>query len=297
MRKRTILINGNGQVAQRASGTVADDAYGLIDRWYALSQTAATTPTQLTDVEDGMPNMIRLTQPQAAAQRMGKATILEGKRCKKLRGKRVTFGGRLRYSNAAAIRFAILEWTGTEDSVTSDVVNDWTNATFTAGNFFNSTTLTVRAVGSLTPSAATLTDFRISAVLGSAFNNLIVMIWTDGTAAQNSTLDFAAQLKLGWIVQPVAFRAFDDEVRLCRRFYEKSYDIAVAPGTVTQQGNARFRANADTVALGVVPFLASKRTSSGLNAMSIRHAGACRRALCCVNGSCRNLRCVSLWRR
>jgi hypothetical protein len=47
-----------------------------------------------------MPQMMRLTQGQAAAQRMGYAQIIEASRCKKLRGKRVTFGGRLRYSNA-----------------------------------------------------------------------------------------------------------------------------------------------------------------------------------------------------
>lgn len=232
--KEDYIINGNGQVQQIALGSTADDVYSH-DQWYALTQTAALTTSQLTDVEDGVPNMIRLTQGQASAQRIGYAQILEGARCKKLRGKRVTFGGRLRYSNAAAVRFAILEWTGTVDVVTSDVVNDWTNSTFTAGNFFNSTTLTVRAVGTLTPSAATLTDWRVSAMLGSSFNNLIVMIWTEGTAAQNSTLDFVAQFKRGFVVAPYAFRGHAEELFLCQRYLERLGPglIGYADGTTT----------------------------------------------------------------
>lgn len=233
--KDDYLINGNGQVAQIALGSTADDVYSH-DQWYALTQTAALTTSQLTDVEDGVPQMIRLTQGQASAQRMGYAQIIEGQRCKKLRGKRVTLGGRLRYSNAAAVNFAILEWTGTVDAVTSDVVNDWTNGTFTAGNFFNSTTLTVRAVGTLTPAAATLTDWRVSAVLGSAFNNLIVMMWTSGTAAQNSTLDLIAQLKRGFVVAPYVFRDLGRELILAKRFlqfYDGNSGSSFANGITT----------------------------------------------------------------
>lgn len=212
------LINGSGQINQRASATVADDVYGH-DRWYALTQTAAIVPTTLSDVADGLRRMMRLTQSQAAAQRMGYAQIIKGTRCKDLRGQQCSFGGWLRYSNAAALRFAILEWTGAEDTVTSDVVNDWTNGTFTAGQFFNSTTLTVRAVGTITPSANTLTEFLLTATLGSTFNNLILFIWTEGTSAQNSTLDIAALFRPGPRVLPVVWRDQADEFRLCQHYF------------------------------------------------------------------------------
>lgn len=224
------VINGDGQVRQIALGSTADDVYSH-DCWYALTQTAALTTSQLADVEDGVPNMIRLTQGQASAQRIGYAQIIESARCKKLRGKRFTIGGRLRYSNAAAVRFAILEWTSTADTVTSDVVNDWTSSTYTAGNFFAASNVTVRAVGSLTPAAATLQDFRLSATLGSSVNNLIVMIWTEGTAAQNSTLDFVMQGKRGFAVHPIVMRSLPEELVLCQRYFEKSYNIATALGT------------------------------------------------------------------
>jgi hypothetical protein len=205
--------------------------------------------------------MLRITQGQAAAQRIGYAQIIEGQRCRKLRGSRVTFGGRLKYSNAAAVRFAILEWTGTEDAVTSDVVNDLTSGTYTAGNFFISTTTTVRAVGSLTPSASTMTDFRLSATLGTSFNNLIVLVWTEGTAAQNSALDFAANLKRGFAINPVLFRSFDEELRLCQRFFEKSYDQGAAPGSAVSAGAFDSIVGAATTSplYGSVNFKAYKR--------------------------------------
>lgn len=205
------LLNGHGVINDGAT-SLTDGVTGAHRAWLALTQTAAIGVSTLSDVADGLDKMIRITQSQAAAQRMGHSQIIRADRCKKLRGKRVSFGGVLRYSNAAAVRFAILEWTGTADAATRDVVNDWTSSTYTAGNFFISSNLTVRAVGSLTPGAATLTDFRLTATLGSTFNNLIVFIWTEGTAAQNSTLDFACQLKRGSVVMPCVWRSLQEEL-------------------------------------------------------------------------------------
>ncbi len=223
------LINGNGQVDQELVTSLSDGTYGH-DQWYALTQTASITKSTLTDVADGLPIMMRLTQSQASAQRFGYAQVIEAQRIKGLRGKQVSFGGKLRYSNNAPLRYAILEWTGTADVVTKDVVNSWTNGTFTAGQFFNSTTLTVNAVGTITPAAATVTDFLLTATLGSSLNNVIIFIWTEGTAAQNSTLDIAASLKRGTAIKPLIFRPVSDELSLCQRYFCKSYGLSQAPG-------------------------------------------------------------------
>jgi hypothetical protein len=39
-------------------------------------------------------------------------------------------------SVSTTLRYAIIEWTGTANSVTRDVVNDWNNPSFSSGNFF-----------------------------------------------------------------------------------------------------------------------------------------------------------------
>lgn len=218
---RNILINGDGLINQRALATVGDDAYGH-DRWNVLVQTAAVAPTTVSNAENGTPSMWRLTQSQAAAQRMGYSQIIEGVNCKHLRGKAVMLSGRYRCSASQAIRWAVLEWTGTEDAVTSDVVNDWTSSTYTGGNFFVAANINVLAVGSATPSAATLTDFTLAATVGSSANNLIVMIWTEGTAAQNVTLDGSLQFEVGAVATPREFRPYSVEFGLCLRYYFKA---------------------------------------------------------------------------
>ena len=226
------LINGQFQIDQRVNSATArsDDTYCL-DRWYVLTQTASVQVTQQTDQEDGTPFNIRLTQNQAAAQRMGLAQIIESKNCKDLRAKVVAMAARVRISNSQAVRYAILEWTGTADSVTSDVVNDWTSSTYTAGNFFLAANLTVTAVGSITPNAATWTDLTtLSATLGSSGNNLIIFIWTEGTAAQNVTLDIGrARFGAGASAPTIPLPSYSDELLRCNRYYWKSFAMATAP--------------------------------------------------------------------
>ena len=219
---RNRLINPSGAVYQRAIAATADDTY-FADRWYALTQTGTITPSVLTDPEDGYPSGVRLTQSQASAQRFGFAQIIEGKNCKDMRGSSGVLVPRIRASASQAIRYAILGWTGAEDTVTSDVVNDWTSGTYTAGNFFLASNVSVIAVGAQTPSANTWTSLAaLTAALGSTFNNIVVMVWTEGTAAQNFTLDFDyVQIEKGALALPFETRAIGQEVNLCDRYYQK----------------------------------------------------------------------------
>ncbi len=218
---RDKIINGDGQINQRSYTTVADDVYWC-DRHYVLAQTAAITPTILNDVADGLASMMRLSQTQATAQRMGNAQIIESAVAKRRRGKKVTLGGKLRCSAAQAIRFAVLEWTGTADAVTSDVVLNWASGSYTAGGFFLASNVTVAAVGSITPAANTITDWSLVADISSACNNLILIYWTEGTAAQNVTLDMAWGLVDGDAsaeVWPYDARHTQQELTLCQRYY------------------------------------------------------------------------------
>ncbi len=216
---RNKIINGDGAINQRAATTAVDDAYGH-DAHYALTQAAAIAVSTLGAPANGIRSMMRLVQSQAAAQRMGYAHILEAADTWGLRGKTVTLGGKLRYSNAAAIRYAVLEWTGTADSVVSDVVNNWASASFTAGGFFLASNLVVSQVGSITPAASTITDWSVTANVSAAANNIIVVIWTEAAAAQSSTLDFRWYLVEGDATleaDPFSPRLIGAELALCQR--------------------------------------------------------------------------------
>jgi hypothetical protein len=226
------LVNGCGAIKQTGATSASDGAYGH-DQWVALTQTASIGISTLADVEDGLPSMIRLTQSQASAQRMGYIQPLEAGRVRMLRGKPVNLVLRLRNSTGAAIRYAIVEHTGTADELTKDIVNDWTSGNYTTGNFFASQSgnITVRAVGTVTPASNTLTDAVLGATLGSTYSNLYVFVWTEGAAAQNSTLDIAANLREGAAAAPVRVRPRVEEIELCRRYWQQSYFEGVPAGT------------------------------------------------------------------
>ena len=225
------LLNPSGEINQRGTTSTADDAYGGPDRWYTLVQTGAISVSQGTNGEDGTPFYERLTQSQASGQRMGRAQIIESANCREFRGRAVALSARVRLSASANLRYAILEWTGTADAVTSDVVNDWTSSTYTAGNFFNSTTLNVLGVGSVALTADTWADITaLTATCGSTMNNLIVFFWTEGTVAQNVTLDLAKRkMNLGSVASPFYPPNITTEELACMRYFEKTFSRLTAP--------------------------------------------------------------------
>lgn len=220
-----LLINGDGFINQRGATTAANDAYH-VDRWYALTQTAACGISQLSNVADGIPSMIRMTQSNATAQRIGSAQIVEGIVSRELRSSDACFSGKVRMSAAATVAYAILAWTSTEDTVTSDVVATWTNATLTAGNFFLASNVSVVATGTLALSANTVTDFSVTGTVPSTCNNLIVMIWSSATMAQTATLDFRAKLEKGNVATAFVTPKPSVELDACYRYYQ-----AIVPGS------------------------------------------------------------------
>lgn len=227
-----ILINGAFQINQDAPATSADDTYAH-DQWIALTQTGTIAVSTLSDVENGTPKMARLTQSQATAQRMGYAQILDAETSKALRGQTVTLKfGRLRLSATDNVRMAILEWTGTADTVTSDVVNSWTSTTYTAGNFFPASSVTVANVTQQALTANTLADgTAITVTVGSSCNNLIVFIWTENAVAQNVTLDIGkAKLEVGSAATTFIWPDYASELMRCFYFYQLHLDRAVHGG-------------------------------------------------------------------
>lgn len=219
---RNRLINPSGAIWQRANSgaaAVTDGTYAF-DRWYGLTQTAGVTASQVANAEDGTPFMMRLSQANASAQRFGLAQVIESANCIDMRGQRVALSARVRMSAATTLRYAIVEWSGTADAPTKDFVLSWTNTTFTAGNFFTTTSTVVTATGSVALAANTLTSISLLAQLSSTGNNVAVMFWTDSAQAQNVTLDIGkVQLEQSISVTSLAYRSRSDEEALCKRYF------------------------------------------------------------------------------
>lgn len=211
---RNKLINPFSE-NQRASASAADDTYDA-DRWYVLTESGSVTTARIADPESGAPTARRLTQPDASPKRFGYAQIIESKDIRPYRNAAMNFFMRVKPSFAGNVRYAILEWTGTQDAVTSDVVSNWASTSFTPGGFFIGTVNVIKT-GVVAPGAATYGEFSDYGVLGAALNNGIVFVWTESAQAQNATLELnRPQFEPGIVHTPHEWR--DDELQRCQRF-------------------------------------------------------------------------------
>lgn len=219
-----LLLNPGFRVAQRGGGPLVtgDGAYGL-DQWYALCETAAIAVEQQALQANFMPTNIRLTQTQVAAQRIGLAQVLEHAHARQMRGRDIVLSAQIRCSAAQPIRYAVLGWSGGADSITRDVVNDWTSGAVSPGGFFLGANLTVIAAGVVTPAAAAWTELpAIGGHVPASVNNLYVVFWSGSALAQGATLDIGqAALQRGipaWAPPPLD--AAVDLMR-CQRYFER----------------------------------------------------------------------------
>lgn len=252
-----LLINADGAINQRAATTAADGAY-FFDRWYALTQSASIGVSQVIDAASGVPYLIRLTQSSVTAQRIGAAQVLTARSSKPLRSQSVALSGKIRASVAGTYRYAVLEWTGTADVVTRDVVLSWTSTSFAANAFFLASGVAVTALGSVTLASNTLTDIvAISGAVSASCNNLMVMVWSDASLVQTATVDFRAKLEAGSVASPWVARHEADEVALCQYFYRR-----IAPGVAAGSLGFLGMAGSTTLAIAYGAFDRPMRTAA-----------------------------------
>ena len=224
---RNRIINGEFGIAQRGtsfvSGANNDDSYNL-DRWYVLSdgndavditQETSTVPTnQLTAIA---------LDVETANKKFGIAQIIEQKNCVGLIGGNVTLSFKAKVSSTTKldnIKAAVVAWSGTADTVTSDIISAWgaegTNPTLIANATFENTPANLN----VTTSYATYT---LTANIDTASTkNLIVFIWSDvtDTTAGDFIYITDVQLEAGSTATDFESRPIGTELALCQRYYE-----------------------------------------------------------------------------
>jgi hypothetical protein len=265
-----VIINGGFDFFQRNGNTAVsyysatDDTY-CFDRWVSLSESAATSTlrynlTTGTSAQPG-PFVGVLRNLSGSAQRMGLLQIVEGFNSFLLRGQSITLQATI--TTSVAVRYAILEWTGVADTVTSDIVRDWASTSYTANNFFLSSNLAVTAIGSI----ASTGSIALTATVSGSCNNLIVFFWTESQLANNAQIYLANVDCHTGSARVMSPRPYAEELTLCQRYYEKSYNVDVKPGTVA----TRVGAVGSTVLYGntwylnnfMVYYTTEKRTHAG----------------------------------
>ena len=221
------LINGDFDIAQRGTsftstgGANNDDTYNL-DRWFVLSDgNDIVDITQTTTVPTGAQNSIGL-DVETINKKFGIAQIIEASNCFDVIGGNVTLSFQAKVSSVTKldnIKCAIVAWSGTADTVTSDIISAWgaegTNPTLIANATYENTPANL----SVTTSFA---SYSVTANVDTASTkNIIVFIWSDVT---DTTLgDFLyitnVQLESGTTATSFDYRPYGTELALCQRYY------------------------------------------------------------------------------
>jgi hypothetical protein len=270
-------VNGSFGIAQRGTSFTStsslnnDDTYNL-DRWFVLSdgndvvditQETSTVPTnELTAIA---------LDVETINKKFGIAQIIEQVNCIGAIGNTVTLSFQAKVSATTKldnVKCAIVAWSGTADTVTSDIISAWgaegTNPTLIANATYENTPVNLN----LTTSYAT---YSVSAAVDTASTkNIIVFIWSDVT---DTTLgDFLyitnVQLEVGSTATPFERRMFGQELLLCQRYYEKSYDYSVVPGTASNNSSSAVMYSANSTASQGLKFQVVKRATPTLTGYS-----------------------------
>ena len=226
---RNRLFNGSYAVAQRgttfASGSNNDDTYNL-DRWYVLSDgNDIVDITQNTAAAPPEQKFCIALDVETINKKFGVAQIIENINCADLQGQTVTLSFQAKVSATTKldnVKCAVVAWSGTANSVTSDIISAWgaegTNPTLIANATYENTPANLN----VTTSWATYT---VSAPIDTAStNNVIVFIWSDVTDTTLGDFLYLAgvQLEAGAVATPFERRPYGTELALCQRYYQKS---------------------------------------------------------------------------
>ncbi len=174
--------------------TARADGAEFAPSWSVLTQTAAVNLSRLDNPWEGARYAARVTQNQASAQRFGFVTWVPGADSAHRRSLTHIFGAKMRSNvGGTIVRYALLSWTGTEDAPTIDVVNDWTNGTYSAGQFFIGSNLTVTQHGfmNLITADQVYDLVPLQGQFSASLNNVMLLVWTESAAAQNTTVDIS----------------------------------------------------------------------------------------------------------
>jgi len=233
---RNRIINGGFNIAQRGTSFTStgnannDDTYNL-DRWYVLSDgNDVVDITQTTTVPTGAKFSIGL-DVETANKKFGIAQIIENANCFDAIGQTVTLSFDAKVSSTTKldnVKCAIVAWSGTADSVTSDIISAWgvegTNPTLIANATYENRVANLNVTTSFA-------RYTVSAAVDTSnTTNIIVFIWSDVT--DTTAGDFLhitnVQLEVGSVATPFERRPYGTELALCQRYFVKDLQDAIS---------------------------------------------------------------------
>jgi len=277
---RNRIINGAMVIDQRNAGasvTPTDGQYS-VDRWKtSLNVASKFSLQQSTTAPAGFINSLLATSLSSYSIGAGEVTgvqqLFEGLNVADLAWGTAsaatvtlsfwvrssltgTFGGSLR--NSAANRSYPF-------SYTISSANTWEQKSVTIAGDTSGTWLTTNGIGiQLYFSLGAGSTFSSTAGSWQSGNYIsttgaVSVVGTNGATFYIT----GVQLEKGTVATPFEFRSFGQELALCQRYFEKSYDTTTAVGTATRVGTVDWNfANMGTYGVVNIFYRATKRSSA-----------------------------------
>lgn len=269
------IINGGMDISQRdtsftSTGSANNDDTYVLDRFYILSDgNDIIDVTQTTTVPTGAKYSIGL-DVETINKKFGIAQIIENGNCSDAIGGAVTVSFQAKVSattNLDNIKCAIVAWSGTADTVTSDIISAWnvegTNPTLIANATYENTPANLN----VTTSFAT---YSVTANVDTAStSNIILFIWSDVTTTSLGEFLYITnvQLEKGSTATSFDYRPYGTELGLCQR-YLPAYISSSAADQVAGMGQG---ATATTVAFSYTFPMTTRVPPTGISIPNTAH--------------------------
>ncbi len=233
---RQAILNGNFDVDQRVGPYTAsrnnDDVY-ILDRWNLISDGNDVFDVSQEAITDLPGSNYAIKLDVETAKRGGIVQFLEAKDAQKFKGKTVSISFAVKSANISALRATVLSWASTADAITSDVVGTWgATPTWAAGWADNATPADLTVTSSWT-------TVKVEGIVldEATVNNLALVIWTPNEETIGDIVYITqVQMNEGSKALPFMPKSFEEELRACMRYYEKSYEYAIPTATASESG-------------------------------------------------------------
>lgn len=273
--RRNLVINGDGIVNQRQISIPINSGENAQDRWIILSDgNDIVSPSQeLSDLPDGFRSAIKLSV-QAPNAKFGIFQILESLDSRVIIDLVASLSSSQRADGLTNARVAIVSWNGVSESATKDLVTLWNNSgtdpTLATNWNYESTPVNI-SLSALWQSG--FDALNVSVDTASAVQ-VGVFLWIDDTDATGGDAWYVTgtQLEQNSIATGFEYRTVSEELILCQRFFEKSYDSGDAPGSATSDGAKRYVAASTDMTQTSERFNVNKRVQPTVTLFSITGA-------------------------
>jgi hypothetical protein len=252
------LLNGGFWLLQRGNITGFTPDYGKhgLDMWYSIGESGLGDMRHSRENEIGLNGQYsgKLQNNNAGTKRIALAQIIPYSTAVQYRGSIVRFQCGVQTSTSRSVRSAIIAYNGAANTFTPtlrDCVLNWTSSNYVNNDFFKSNgngyyvvavsdSVNCDNTGFADVIADSVSSGETGGVVPLDCNNIIVVVWDElGVPTAESMRIVQARFNFNTVTRNFVVPSFGEIVNSLLPYFEKSYDLDVAPGTASADGSIR----------------------------------------------------------